>query len=277
MKREKGFISEDTMVILLKNLREYKVPHVQLAFGGEPFLHPKLLDYIKGFKRLEIKVEIFTNGLLVNKDMSDKIIDLELDILNFSIDSTNDKTYKEIRQGGNLHQVFENLKYLNELKERLKVKKPFIKLYVTRMADNKLEIKNNLFKEKYGKYVDYIYYNCENNWIGSVDDQIIIGKRGIKNYGRVCVYPWVMMVIAYDGRVVPCPCDFDISYQIGNINKESLQQIWNGARLRYLRRALINKDYKDIKMCEECLWRKYNSPFRLLSNRIRSEFANIFC
>jgi len=275
MKRKKGFLSKKTMKILLNNLRNYKIPHVQLAFGGEPFLHPKILDYIKEFKKLDIKVEIFTNGLLVNKDISNKIIDLELDIINFSIDSTNNKTYSKIRRGGNLNIAFKNLKYLSKLKKQLKVKKPFIRLCVTKVKDNRLEIRNNLFKKKYGKYVDYIYYNYENNWIGSVNNEVIIGKRGVEERDRICLFPWLLMAITHDGKVVPCCCDYDINYQIGDIHKETLGQIRHIKRLRDIRQALIKRDYDSIRICKKCLWRKHNSPFKLLFNRIKSEIVDL--
>ena len=50
-----------------------------------------------------------------------------------------------------------------------------------------------------------------------------------------CNYPWTWMVVASDGRVLPC-CF--AQGPLGNINEASAEEIWNGAVAQDFRRHI---------------------------------------
>jgi MoaA/NifB/PqqE/SkfB family radical SAM enzyme len=53
--------------------------------------------------------------------------------------------------------------------------------------------------------------------------------------GMHCTFPWTNLYIRPDGEVLPC--EF-IDYALGNILKEDIPAIWNGAKARQFRRIL---------------------------------------
>lgn len=55
--------------------------------GGEPLLHPKIFELIEFFKTRHLKVSLLTNGVLLNKYTSRKIIQFKVDNIAISLDS----------------------------------------------------------------------------------------------------------------------------------------------------------------------------------------------
>ena len=52
-----------------------------------------------------------------------------------------------------------------------------------------------------------------------------------------CKFLWESVVIAWDGRVVPCCFDYDAKMVLGDLKRSSLAEIWNSPAYVELRRA----------------------------------------
>ena len=64
-----------------------------------------------------------------------------------------------------------------------------------------------------------------------------------------CLAPWVHMHIWPDGNVFPC-CVADIEKPLGNTNRQTLLEVWNSAKMRKLRLAMLNDSKSSI--CNRC-------------------------
>lgn len=91
-----------------------------IFFGGmgEPLYHRDILKMIKDGKDRGYKVELLTNGSLLNEAMCDALIDCKLDQLWVSLDDIdlNPHNKKEELGHPNMSQVLENIKKLNSRK-----------------------------------------------------------------------------------------------------------------------------------------------------------------
>ncbi|NIO21227.1 MAG: glycosyltransferase [Candidatus Aenigmarchaeota archaeon] len=95
---------------------------------GEPFLHKdciKMLGYVKDVDP-RISVRICTNGTLIDEERQRLLVDLGIDVVNFSIDGTSQENYERYRVGGNLNNVLTNMKGLLEYRKRQGQTKPLI-------------------------------------------------------------------------------------------------------------------------------------------------------
>lgn len=54
-----------------------------------------------------------------------------------------------------------------------------------------------------------------------------------------CVMPWIHLHITPDGSVLPC-CAADVKHPLGNINEDSIQNIYNNKKFQKLRQGLLN-------------------------------------
>ncbi|MCX2744652.1 twitch domain-containing radical SAM protein [Mangrovivirga sp. M17] len=62
-----------------------------------------------------------------------------------------------------------------------------------------------------------------------------------------CILPWIHFHVGLHGRVQPCCI---ASKPMGDINKESLEEIWNGEKFRELRTKMLAG--KKVKACKGC-------------------------
>lgn len=70
---------------------------VNFTGSGEIFLRKDVFSLIKYSRQLNLKMQIITNGSLINKDVSRQIADAGLEFLCFSLDSLNPQTHDFLR------------------------------------------------------------------------------------------------------------------------------------------------------------------------------------
>jgi MoaA/NifB/PqqE/SkfB family radical SAM enzyme len=84
--------------------------------GGEPLLHPEIIDIIKYLHKKKIPTSLVTNGLLLEK-YAQKIIDSKLDFLAISLDGPDEKTqYQRGYVKNSFKQIIKGIKKIVELR-----------------------------------------------------------------------------------------------------------------------------------------------------------------
>lgn len=73
-----------------------------------------------------------------------------------------------------------------------------------------------------------------------------------KTCANVCSMLWYGVTISAHGDVSPCCSDVNFELKIGNLNKESLIQIYRGSAMRQLRLAHIKGDLREYPLCMNC-------------------------
>ena len=66
-----------------------------------------------------------------------------------------------------------------------------------------------------------------------------------------CAHPWQQVNIDWLGNVRPCCFNKFQSGEFGNLNRQSIDDIWNGERFVKLRKSLVSGDL-DGTGCEDC-------------------------
>ena len=111
---------------------------IQLHGNGEPLLSPAFwrgLELI-GKDSGETKcVSINTNGLLLNKDDIERLINSPLHNINVSLDAATPDTYRKIR-GADFNAVLNNIRNFVRIRDQLGAKAPLLYLNMTLMRAN---------------------------------------------------------------------------------------------------------------------------------------------
>jgi MoaA/NifB/PqqE/SkfB family radical SAM enzyme len=106
-------------------------------FGlGEPLLHPNIAEIVGKYKSSGPSVGMVTNGMLLTKDISRELILKGLDQLVISVDAADASLFAEIRKGGDLQRILENIRTMNELKKSFNLQNPFLAFNVVAQAGN---------------------------------------------------------------------------------------------------------------------------------------------
>jgi MoaA/NifB/PqqE/SkfB family radical SAM enzyme len=85
-------------------------------FGGygEPLAHPAIVDMVTGAKASGARVELITNGTMLEPSLSRQLVAARLDRLWVSLDGARPESYADVRLGAELPQVLDNLTALRE-------------------------------------------------------------------------------------------------------------------------------------------------------------------
>jgi len=243
-----GLIDKTLAEKCIKEAAQQGVYSIKFNWRGEAGLYKDLAGLIRYAKDCGIKeVQINTNGLPFNKESIEKIVKAGLDRIIFSVDANSKDTYEKIRIGGNFDNLMKNIDYFIELKRSLRQTKPYIRVQMVRMKENRHEVEGfiNRWKEKAD---DVRVTDVTDRGQGdrlTVGDQVAVGRRK-------CPQPWQRMVVNREGLVLPCCSDWYCSWVIGDAKKESLKSIWNGGKMRELRKRILNKEMDDFKPCKSC-------------------------
>lgn len=86
--------------------------------GGEVFLLDYFRDIVEQACRYpNLRQVITTNGLLIDKDWADTLVNNNVDIT-FSIDSLTKEVYEKLRKGGKFDELIKNLEYFTEVRRK---------------------------------------------------------------------------------------------------------------------------------------------------------------
>jgi len=256
--RKLGYMDFDLYKKIIDDISS-RVHNIGLLNQGEPLLHPKFVDMIQYAKQKGLKVGFSTNAVLLDETKARKILETKLDWIYFSFDGPNKQIYEEIRRGANYEKVKQNILRFIELRDKKKKKKPVIYMYIIEMSDTKDYIDEFLryWKEK----VDYVGTNKLINFFDLVDDEELDWYKAIRsrNYPwtsyPICVFPWFIMTVNWDGTVEYCLADFTGHNIVGDARKENVLDIWNNAESIEFRRAALQRDFSKLR-CATCssLW-----------------------
>jgi MoaA/NifB/PqqE/SkfB family radical SAM enzyme/Tfp pilus assembly protein PilF len=270
--------------------------------GGEVLLMKDFDDILKEASRhRHLKQVLFTNGLILNEKIIERVINGRIDLV-FSIDGVTKDTYEHIRRGGKFEHLTRNLSLIRQAKQAAggKIETYFNSII---MKSNCQEIEKfidfakeynfnaitltpirgdygeeNIFDNNDKKALGYIkkaiprvtkkayeYGVILNNWLpgmqvsdnefkgcsGEVVKEKICGNSTVCQKNKIiCHAPWQRLVLDSEGQVRPFV--FCMNKWIGNSDKSSLHDIWNGEAMQEYRKKIINCDYYGL--CQpECI------------------------
>ncbi len=115
-----------------KEILEYSVKKgtkaIKLNYINEPLIRNDLIKFIDFAKKIGVlDIYFSTNGLLLNEEISKKLISSGLTRIQISIDATNQQTYDKVRPGGDYNKIIKNvlnfIKLRNDLKKKSSIDK----------------------------------------------------------------------------------------------------------------------------------------------------------
>jgi len=76
----------------------------------------------------------------------------------------------------------------------------------------------------------------------------IIGESVELN--NFCVIPFVQFFVTFDGKIILCCQDWKHEEIMGDVNKQTIQEIWNDNKYRILRKNLLR--FNRVGICSKC-------------------------
>lgn len=117
-------LSTHEVYALIDEIATYKPSFIYIG-GGEPFIRNDLLNILEYIKDRGLVVGLTTNGTLLNRNSIERIVELEIDSITFSIDG-DERLHDHRRGNGTFKKAIENLKNLLKSREKKGSEKPYV-------------------------------------------------------------------------------------------------------------------------------------------------------
>ena len=245
MTRDGGFMDFNIFKKIIDDCTDLE--HLCMHNWGEPLLHKDIFRMIEYAKNKGVNYVVMnTNGTLLTDKMINRIVNSKLDIIRFSIDGSAE-TFKRVR-GVELENIEKNIKKLKIIKEK---KRPELKMGVVFTVEEDTEGDAEEYINHWKKIVDHV--RLQPKLITSPRTEVCPEPFG-KDYGK--------LVVLWDGRVIPCCVDYNANLMIGNIQNDTIPNLWKSEKLNILREQHLKGEFPDTcANCNECESNKADKRF----------------
>lgn len=227
---------------------------VTLHIMGEPLLHPKLEEFILFANKMNVRINLTTNGTLISQ-VSALLLNPTIRRINFSIHSLK-SNYPPNKQKEHLQNIIKFTKIAQKTREDLLIiyrlwnsgdesnkgiiktlEQEFDVILTTSEKKISAKIKNNV----------YIHFDNLFEWPDPTDE--IRTNRGY------CHGLSTHIGILCDGTIVPCCLDNNGTISLGNIKDNTIKEV-----LSFKRAQDMIKGFRERKlvedMCKKCTYIK---------------------
>jgi radical SAM protein with 4Fe4S-binding SPASM domain len=246
-------MSFNTCKKAIDDLTEFPHPLKALIFAGhgEPLTHPELPSMVTYAKEKNVaeRIEIVTNASLLTPALSDALIQAGVDRMRISLQGLNARKYKEVAKVDIDFEAFlENIAYFYNVKKHTEV---HIKIIDVALEEDEKEFYHLFSPMSDQTTIEHMVPLVQDVNYSKLGKEFSFSKEGhrVQNF-QVCAQPCYMLVLEPSGRIVPC-CSTKVPCVLGDVNKQSLKEIWNTAgRRKFL--ALQLKDRTCNATCASC-------------------------
>ncbi len=276
LSRPKGMMTFDTFERVLDELGDSLISIYFFCFG-EPFLHKDLPRMIEASTRKNVLSLISTNGHFIQTpEAARAVVDAGLHVLIIAMDGSTQDVYRAYRKNGDLEKVKRCAALIRDAKIKRGAEYPYTVIRTVATHENEKDLPNierlaaelgaDMFSYKsVGCMVDVPDYSRfvpeearMRRFDGSRENDI--GRQDI------CPFPFRQPVVFWDGSIVGCEYDHDMSFKFGGISEDGFRKSWNSQNAIDLRKSILTRSNHAAFCIERC-------PYR---NR-QSDSANLYC
>ena len=263
----KGYVTFDVFRDFVQ--KNNFIKSIEISNSGEVFLNPdlyKILEYSYEHG-ISIIIENGTNFNTVSEQLLEALVKFQVKFINFSIDGVSQEIYSIYRRGGNIEKVYENIRKLNEYKEKYQSEYPVLQWQYILFSNNECEVEAASIKAKelnmqmFYKlnYVKEEFKPKNRKLLEKVTGQQYFSikeynENNEKMYGSDFCYQTIYEPqINWDGRLLGCCAVWRTDLGI-NVFEEGLIKALNSAQYREEIACLLGlKEEPSASIpCEEC-------------------------
>ena len=251
---------------IIKQLKDWDGPKIKvlkLSLYGEPLINPDFCEMLRIAHESNIaeRIETTTNASLLTREVAEKMVKYQLDYARVSIYAAEQHRHEEVTGTKiDIKKIHKNLEVLQEIKKNRNSEKPFVS---PKMLDAYSE-ENKRFVQMYQDVANEVYIDKPHSWI-KVDDAEFLKdyyKEDLKNavddlkqnstQRTACPMPFTTMAVRSNGDVAPCCVDFIGGTNLGNMNTNSLKEIWNSNEWFEFQKMQLENRKNENYSCARC-------------------------
>ncbi|MBY0373449.1 MAG: SPASM domain-containing protein, partial [Bryobacteraceae bacterium] len=196
----------------------------------------------------DIATLLSTNGTFLDEPTCARILDSRLKHITLSIDGTSKESYEFYRKGARFEKVRDNFLRLCRMKHERQAPIQIV-VQMVRMEKNASEVDDFVRYWKAVPGVDLVRVKED-------ETDLMNPEAGHEpaDFSHPCHYLWRgAMYVKHSGDVYPCCQSYMLDgAPVGNVGRQSMNEVFNGAPMQELRRLHAAGRAAEIDMCARC-------------------------
>jgi MoaA/NifB/PqqE/SkfB family radical SAM enzyme len=236
---------------ITEEIARYEHSAIRIHSVGEPLLWRDLNAAVRLLSRRRVRSWIFTCAVTNDRALLRTICE-HVSIIEVSVNAVNREEYRATKGIDAFDKVMENIRYMSEYIRENRLP--------GRLLLSRVQTPDESGDRQFWKYwteqgvADDVFIRSFHNYNNLLDIQ------GISDVKKPCLVHWARASIDCDGTMVCCFNELFKLYSsdivLGKVDKEtSIQQIWQGEKLRKIRQCDSMGDFSGLGFripCETC-------------------------
>lgn len=248
MRRPVGYMEPS----LFRSIIDQAAPELEFAYLhhlGESLFHARVGELVDYGKSRGAAMGLSTNATFLDERKARALLEGGLDFLVVSLDAASPEAYARLRVGGELARTVENVRAFLSLRRALRARTDVaVQLILTPANADELRP----FTDEWAREGVPVMIKEARDWAG----QVPLDRLGVAARPSVarepCKMPWTELTVLWDGAVVPCANHFEREHAVGDLARQSLDEVWNGEPLARLRAAHRDDAVAGVPVCATC-------------------------
>ena len=201
-----------------------------------------MVNYLRDKKFYDIKIN--SNGSAITEKISHAILQSNINILVISCDANDPDLYSKIRVGGNFNKLLKNIELINRIRKS-DYKNSKLEIRISGVYFHPDQNENDFYNFWKDKVDTVSYVKVQNRW-DTYNNPKVIDKN------NPCDFLWEKLYVWWDGTTNPCDEDYLSLLSPGNVNNNSIKNIWNSKKFNDLRELHLSNNRINKKPCDRC-------------------------
>ncbi|MBI2524634.1 MAG: SPASM domain-containing protein [Candidatus Rokubacteria bacterium] len=247
--RLRGRMSRGQFEGIVNEARERALA-ISMYYMGDPYAHSEVDSFCRLAFDARVNVHLSTSFSFPFSDQRiAHIAESGVTHLTICIDGATQELYGVSRVGGRLDWVLSNLRRLAEYRNRHDLRYPKIEIQCLSFPHNRHQVQAvRCMTRELGADDFFTYEGYKDNWADRVVSEYVIHGPKVTRPIPRCYWPYVLMLIKYNGDVIPC-CVHRIGEQyterrtehiLGNVFESGVRGVWNNGAYQAIRRVVSN-------------------------------------
>jgi len=252
MRRPVGFMALDLFRKVMAEVAGFapavREQEIELFHFGESLLHPQLPEMVACAAGLGLRPVLSVNPQLLEPGLDEALLRARPARIICSLDADDAESYRRMRGPyADFDRAVEGVRDLLERRRRLESQVPVVvRMIRTRLNEDQAEGYLARWLSAGAEAELRPFFPWNDPGLAPMGDWERLPPR------MPCPFPWRHLVVQWNGDVVPCCRDCNGEAVLGNVQRQTLREIWNGPAYAEFRRRLVEEDYRD-GMCGPCM------------------------
>ncbi len=273
-RRDKENLSLERLEKILSGINPQQIEEIHIVGFYEPTYDKQLIEKVTVIRKAGFNFSIFTNASGLKPNLTDKLLNLEVNRITINLSTLNEIEYQQTRGTKDLKRILPNLDYLLS-QVSTQAKKPIITIIILGALDQQHGTNIQMIIQKYSEYSDVLSFQISpfGDYAGDVKTKLVPRKQFYHQNLVGCAreYQNERLYFNAQGEAVLCCQDYFGQYKLGNIDESSVTEIHQGKNITEWRQWISGEqDAPEDFICRSCL-------FALSDDNFVERIENLFC